>query len=525
MRGATAARIASQGRLSWALGSARGIDSDLASDLAVFTHDPAGFVRYAFPWGEGALADSEPRAWFLDLCERITAKLRAGRGLEWNLICEAIASGNGIGKSAATAQLLLWAISTFPHARGLVTANTGAQLLNRTWPELVKWHSLCITRHWFQVGAQRIFHKQYPRTWFIDAAIWDEHNPQAFAGLHNEGKRQIILFDEASEIPDVIWDKADLTMSDRNTELLWFAFGNPTFAGGRFFKCWNEHRSQWGTVNIDSRTVSDAARMRAEYIGRIYGEDSPQFSYGVKGEFIEGDAWQLVHKDWLYRMRDNDRASDGSQPKLRVSVDVADGGEDDTVITAAHHFAAHTRVLRQRAFSFQPAIATIESADAAERMFSEWGGDKSRDDIVVDSLGVGAGTAGTLMKRGYRVVRYVGGEASAAPARWRNRRVQSYMVARDAIRDGSIVAAPGAFGDAREWAEFEKQALSVRSKPGNEAREDLVTREEMRRNGVKSPDRMDSLVMQFATQAPVLTYNDQPAVYVHNSSVMEGYAG
>lgn len=482
-------------------------------------------MRFAFPWGEGELAGQQPRAWFLELCGRLSKKLRAPCADPWRLIAEAVASGNGIGKSAGVAQLILWAMSTFRETRGLVTANTGQQLFGRTWPELVKWHALCLCGHWFEVGARRIFHRDYPQTWFLDAVTWDEHNAQAFAGLHNRGKRQIILFDEASEIPDIIWEKADLTMSDPGTELLWFAFGNPTFSGGRFRKCWTKHRQLWGTANVDSRSIGGEQLARAEHVAQTYGEDSPQFAYGVKGEFVEGDAWQLIASEWLYAMLNTDKTGDGSAPKLRVSVDVADGGEDDTVITVAQHYGSYVRVLAQRAFSFKPALAVIESADAAERMFNEWGGDKFNDDIVVDSLGVGAGTAGTLMRRGYRVVRYVGGEASAAPARWRNRRVQSYMVARDAIRDGSIVAAPGAFGDAREWAEFEKQALSVRSKPGNEAREDLVTREEMRRNGVKSPDRMDSLVMQFATQAPVLTYSDQPAVYVHNSSVMEGYAG
>jgi hypothetical protein len=44
--------------------SAAVLQLQLAEDIASFTHDPKGYVRYAFPWGEGELADSEgPREW------------------------------------------------------------------------------------------------------------------------------------------------------------------------------------------------------------------------------------------------------------------------------------------------------------------------------------------------------------------------------------------------------------------------------------------------------------------------------
>ena len=484
-------------------------------------------MLYAFPWGEGQLAGEYPRKWFIDLCNRIAVKLRAGRDKPWNLICEAIASGNGIGKSAATAQLILWAMATAPDTRGVVTANTGRQLFTTTWAELSKWNRLCICGHWFEVGADSMRHvsADHRKSWSLDAVVWDATNAQAFAGRHNRSKRLIFIFDEASEIDDIIWEKADLTMSDPNTELLWFAFGNPTFSGGRFRQCWTKHRATWGTANIDSRSVGGSAALRAAHIAATYGEDSPQFAYGVKGEFIESDAWQLVHRDWLYAARDRARPEDGSMPKLRVSVDVADGGEDATVITVAHHFNSFARIHRQCSFSFNPSVAVIDTADAAERMFLEWGGDRVRDDFVVDALGVGAGTAGTLIKRGYNVVQYRGGETSSSPTRWRNRRVQSHMVARDALRDGTVDFAPGAFGAPHEWEEFETQATSVRSKPGTERVEDLVTKDEMKRNGVKSPDRMDSLVMQFATQRPAIASSGQQTVHIQFSNALEGYVG
>ena len=50
---------------------------------------------------------------------------------------------------------------------------------------------------------------EHERTWRIDMIPWSEANPEAFAGLHNKGKRIIVVFDEASAIADVIWETVE----------------------------------------------------------------------------------------------------------------------------------------------------------------------------------------------------------------------------------------------------------------------------------------------------------------------------
>src|ERR1035437_7797181 len=105
---------------------------DLINDIARFEHDPYGFVIYAFPWGEGALADQVIEDWQADILKDI------GKGLLTvnEAIQIAVASGHGIGKSALVAWIILWALSTKENTRGVVTANTATQLTTKTWPEL-----------------------------------------------------------------------------------------------------------------------------------------------------------------------------------------------------------------------------------------------------------------------------------------------------------------------------------------------------------------------------------------------------
>ncbi len=506
------------------------LNRELMQDIARFEFDPLGYVLYAFPWGQpGPLKDKQPRTWFVELCGRIREKMLANEGRDaWEIVQEAISSGHGIGKSGGIAQLIMWAMSTREHTRGVVTANTDTQLRTKTWPEVVKWHGLAINRHWFEVTATAIYHKAHEKTWRIDAIPWSAHNTEAFAGLHNLGNRLLLAFDEASAIADPVWETAEGALTDEQTQIVWLVAGNPTRSTGRFRQCFSKYRHRWNTRNIDSRTVEGTNKAQIARWAKDYGENSQFFSVRVKGEFVEADANQLIPLQWISdsRVRPWDmEVGDGSLPKLRVTVDVADGGEDETVITVMRHHQSATVGLRQKNFSFKSAVAPIESADAAERMFLEWGGRKDHDDFVVDSIGVGAGTAGTLIKRGYLVVQYKGGAEASDSKKWRNRRVQTYIAGRNAFRDGTIILAPDFLADESEWDEFEAQLTSVKSKPGTEKLEDLVTKEEMKRDGLKSPDRADSLVMQFATLTPSLvqTTQEDRQIVVNESTITAGF--
>ena len=79
--------------------------------------------------------------------------------------------------------------------------------------------------------------------------------------------------------------------------------------------------------------------------------------------------------------------------------------------------------------------------------------------------------------------------------------MQSYLVMRNAFRDGTIAVADDFVTDLpRDWDDFVGQLTSIVSKPGTERVEDLETKMEMKRRGIKSPDMADSCAMLFTGQ-------------------------
>lgn len=268
----------------------------LATTIASMANDPLTFCHYVFPWAKGDLAAHQGlRHWQSDIFSTINEHLK-NSAKRYQPLKIAVASGHGIGKSATIAMLCHWALATCVDTKIVVTANTKKQLTTKTWPELHKWTNLSLLRDWFSVKAESVHAADllHAKSWRADAVPWSEHNTEAFAGLHNQGKRIVLVFDEASNIADKVWEVAEGALTDEETEIIWLAFGNPTRNTGRFRECFRRFKSQWVTRQIDSRDVEG---VNLEQIGiweKDYGVDSDFFKVRVRGIFPDVSEMQFI---------------------------------------------------------------------------------------------------------------------------------------------------------------------------------------------------------------------------------------
>ena len=136
------------------------VDIALAEEVSKYYDDPVGFVNFAFSWGEPGTSlhgFDGMDAWQLEVLTDIgnAVKERKFNGVDpVDPVQVAVSSGHGIGKSALSAWLIMWIMSTRPNSKGVVTANTGDQLKTKTMSEVSKWRARCITGHWFQMNAR-----------------------------------------------------------------------------------------------------------------------------------------------------------------------------------------------------------------------------------------------------------------------------------------------------------------------------------------------------------------------------------
>jgi len=309
-------------------------EQDLAAAIGGFTHDPLGHALFAYPWGEGPLEGlAGPRRWQRAVLEEIGAHL-ADPATRHTPLRLARASGHGIGKSALVAMVVKWALDTCPDARVLVTANTESQLDTKTGPEIAKWAQLALTAPWFRQTRRALVSTAPGREqgWRCDLVTWSEHNTEAFAGLHNQGRRIVLIFDEASGIADKVWEVALGALTDAGTELLWLAFGNPTQNSGAFRACFGRQRALWRTAQIDAREVEGVNRAYLDELVAAYGADSDVVRVRVRGEFPSSSTMQFVPLDLAEAARRRPVPPGLPSDPVVFGVDCARFGDDESVL-------------------------------------------------------------------------------------------------------------------------------------------------------------------------------------------------
>jgi len=481
------------------------LDLDLEELIHQATIDPNGFFCKR-------ILQSTNEIWQAELMDAIADLDRARLGLPTIYNHElktrfTVASMHGSGKTHFIAKVMHWYNFT---RRGRIpcTAPKEKQLTHRTWPEFRKILNGAIPeyRQFIHVDKKHI-------TWFQDedwcAIAETAVAPENLAGYHDNNL--LFLCEEANGINNNLYAVIEGALTTQNSILV--LIGNPTKNVGEFF---DSHMKDSVSKLYYKKQIkhSETSRIDPTWVKnmiRKYGRDSPVVKIRVFGEFSDSAPEQLLSVAWIKAAIER-KLDDGSHPTWRITCDVAAGGIDDTVIIVSKMYASYVRVIKVLRFSFPTETAVADTREAVARVFTGYGCQAiNNDDIVIDAVGVGDGAAAELVKAGYPVIRYKGGESSDNVLEWRNRRVQSYMCLRNALRDGHIVYEPD-FIDDIDLDDYFDQMTSVLTKNDSEKLEDLQTKKEMLSLGIKSPDLGDATSMIYATQSP----------YYHGNTIIEG---
>lgn len=468
-------------------------DVVLAEEVSQFYDDPLGFVMFAFDWGEGELEGFDgPDQWQIDILIDIgeAVKDRGFNGVDpVDPIKFATSSGHGIGKSALTAWLILWVMSTRPRSRGVVTANTVDQLKTKTWAELGKWHKRCITAHWFEVTNTSIYHIKLSDSWRVDCMTSREENSEAFAGLHCADSTPWYIFDEASAIPNTIWEVAEGGLTDG--EPMMFVFGNPTRNNTKFFDCFHENKHRWNTRRIDSRTAKMTnKRLLQEWLDD-YGEDSDFFRVRVKGEFPSAGEMQFLDSDLVTMGMNREPGGYIPDEPLICSVDIARGGGDDTRIG----FRRGKDAITERYYRIT-AQDTRDSMKVVSKICMVL--DRHKPDITFfDATGIGGPVADRLRQLGYNVIDIHFGAEADDKSKYANKTAEMADRLRQWLLSGGALPKDQQLHKeltSREFGHNEKDQLVMEKK------------KDIKKRLGFSPDWADQIYLTFAQAVPKLDH-------------------
>lgn len=453
--------------------------------------DPLAFVLLAFPWGEQGTPlekHAGPRKWQRAILQSIRDHIQANNGkIDFDTFRMAVASGRGIGKSALVSWLVIWMMSTRIGGSVIVSANSEAQLRSVTWAEITKWLAMTLNSHWFEIAATRIMPakwlteiveremKKGTRYWSVEGRLWSEENPDAYAGLHNEDG-VMLIFDEASGIPDSIWSVSDGFFTENTPHRFHLAFSNPRRNTGYFYETFHSKRAFWQTRVIDARDVEGTDKNLYQRIIDEYGPDSYQASVEVYGNFpSEGDD-QFIGSTLVDDAMKRTPARDATAP-IVIGVDPARFGADATVI-AVRQGRDILELRRHRGADTMEVAGHV--IDAIEEFKPAL--------VCIDEGGLGAGVVDRLKEQRYKIRGVNFGNKAKNQTMWGNKRAEMWGAMRDWLKTGHIPT-----------DRFLKTDLiSPRTKPDSKGTLFLESKKDMKARGLASPDAADAIAVTFA---------------------------
>jgi hypothetical protein len=449
----------------------------IADELVACRGDPELFVDRMFDWDGPELKSAAPEPWQREVLRAIRDGLPLGKAIRI-----AVASGHGVGKTALVSWIVLWSMATMTDCRGILTASNEAQLATRNRAELRKWFRLFRGRVFFNLTATALISadEAHEQTWRCDLLPWNPHRPEAFAGLHNQGRRVLVIMDEASSIEPIIWQTIEPVMTDINTEIIWCAFGNPLHTTGPFRECFGRFAHRWLRWHIDARTVGIADQEQIKAWAEDHSEDSYFFCTRVRGIFPTASALQFIPTDLVEDAMTREIVLNPREPMV-LGIDVARFGDDASVIYPRRGLDAR---------SILPMVYQGISTDRLVDKVLEFCLQNRVEVIFVDGAGVGGGVVDMLRRHNLPVedVQFGGKADRGEQIKYAQKRSEMWGAMRDALR---YLAIPPS-------NELRDQLIGPQYDFNLRGELQLEKKSDMKRRGLQSPDIGDALALTYA---------------------------
>lgn len=480
-------------------------DELLAQEVATYYADPLGFVLAMFDWAEpGALEqypgpDTWQREMLADIGRQVRERGFSGQAPVLPIRC-AVSSGHGVGKSVMVAWLVLWIMSTRPHCKGTVTANTATQLQSKTWAAIATWAKRCRTGHWFEVNSIRMARLGQAKSWFCTPQNCREQNSEAFAGQHAADSTSFYLFDEASSIPESIYEVAEGGLTDG--EPMVFLFGNATRSQGSFYEaCFGKMRHRWHPVIIDGRTARFTNKTLIEQWIEDHGLDSDFVRVRVLGLPPQASDLQFIGTSLVQAAQRVPAVSLLDDP-LVAGLDMARGGADDCVL--AFRKGKDARRIKPLRIPGAQAKDSMRVVSVISEQLQRFHDGQRIQQLFVDATGgsIGGPVADRLRQLGFKQVVDVQFGGDSPDRRYANHRAYLWAKMRDWLNSGGAI---------EDDAALETDLTGPGYHHDKHDRLLLESKEDMKARGLSSPDYADALACTFArTVAPVTTQATPP---------------
>ena len=439
--------------------------------VKLYRNNPVLFVR--------EVLNTEPDVWQVEFLNHIAAGNRR----------ISVRSGHGVGKSTASAWAMIWYLFLRFPVKIVVTAPTSSQLYDALFAEVKRWVKVLppMLAEQLEVKQDRIEMKDANNEAFISARTSRAEQPEALQGVHSDNV--MLVADEASGIPEQVFEAAAGSMSGHAAVTL--LLGNPVRSSGFFFDTHNRLANDWVTMKV---SCADSPRVSEAYIEEMkarYGEESNAYRIRVLGEFPRSDDDTVIPMELLELATQRDVEASKHAP-LVWGLDVARFGSDRSALCKRQGNAVVEPIKTWKNLDLMQltgaVVAEYEILVPSQRP----------QEILVDSIGLGAGVVDRLKELGLPARGINVAESPAMGGTYRNlkaelwHKAKAWLEQRDCRmpKDEALIA----------------ELATVRYSFTSNGKIQIEGKDELKKRGMSSPDRADAFCLTFASDAVIGMY-------------------
>ena len=376
------------------------------SIVTSWVRNPAKFVQEALldPRGKGEKPTTQQLHALEEIRKLVNAKIKSSdiaAGRIQGKLSEAeasyalkqgvsIMSGQGTGKEAFCAWLILWFLCCYPYPKIPCTAPTGHQLKDNLWAEISKWIRGSLIKDWVVWQSDKVFFKESQgKEWF---AVARTTNPKAtpqeqgetLQGFHED--YLMVIIDEASKVPEPVFGPLEGTLTGKCNFIIMIF--NPTRSSGFAVESHMKHRQSWVCLHWDGEESEMVTKTHVDQMAKKYGRDSNVFRIRIKGIPPKAEENILIPWEWIQNAIDRDDLEYQDDDPEIAGIDVG-GGSDPSIF------------LRRKGPIIMSPIDKNDTPDS--EVLTGWLVRKAMDAesefIMVDRIGIGWAIEGNLRTR------------------------------------------------------------------------------------------------------------------------------
>jgi hypothetical protein len=299
---------------------------------------------------------------------------------------------------------------------------------------------------------------------------------------------KIVISDESSLIPDIIESTIFRMIAGQGADAFYCKIGNP-FYRNHFYTSW--HDDNYHKIFIDYKQGLSEGRYTQQFIDEA--KRKPNFDILFACEFPPEDAVDERGYIRLFTQDEIENSIRKVEPfgEKRLGVDMAEGGGDYNafVLRTANYTTVLIKYRNQDTMLIPGHLINIHREL------------EMRDEnIFMDTIGVGKGPYDRLVEQHYSPTSVKFSEKPDDEAQFANLKAECFWRLKQWIHNG------GCLDPSDDW----KQLGDIKYKVDSSGRIQIISKDELRKEGKASPDVADALAMTFARKS-VMASKDMKA--------------